>query len=79
MYVVETIRDKDTNSIFYRCLHDIKSDQLKSWQESYKDNPCRSFYKVTANNAHNWIRHGGLHTTGLYMDGNRIRKAQINS
>jgi hypothetical protein len=75
MYVVETIKDKDTNSIFYRCLHDIKSDQLKSWQESYKDNPCRSFYKVTANNAHNWVRNGGLHTTCLYMDGNRIRKA----
>ena len=75
MYVLETIRDKETSSIFYRCLHDIKTDQLKAWQEQFQNEPNRSFHKMTANNAHNWVRNGGLHTTCLYMDGNRIRKA----
>lgn len=75
MYVIETIKDKDTSAILYRCLHDIKSSQLKEWQEKFKDEKTRFFYKITANNAHNWVKNGGLHTTLLYLQGNRIRKA----
>lgn len=75
MYVVETIKDKDTGDIYYRCLHDINSTQLKEWENKYKDDFTRKFYKITANNAHNWVKNGGLHTTLLFLEGNRIRKA----
>lgn len=75
MYVIESIIDKDTRDIFYRCLHDVDLTQLNEWKERFKDDPTRRFHKVTATNAHNWVRQGGLHTTYLYLDGNRIRKA----
>lgn len=33
-------------------------------------------YAVSADRAHRWVRNGGIHETGLWLDGTRIRKAQ---
>jgi len=69
MYVLEINKD-------YRILHDTNKKQLADWIFLYRDEPERRFVFVTGYNAHKWVRDGGLHTTGLYLDGNFIRKAK---
>jgi hypothetical protein len=49
---------------------------LDNWLYLYRDDPCRTFKIVSGQIAHKWVRDGGLHTTGLYLDGNFIRKAK---
>ena len=74
MYVIESHRDQ--NVIFYRALHDVTKRMLDDWLYLYRDDPSRSFSVVPGHVAHKWVRDGGLHTTGLYLDGNFIRKAK---
>ncbi len=41
------------------------------------DNPNVFFYALPGFRAHRWVRNGGVHETGLYLDlDGRIRKAQ---
>ena len=76
MYVIESHKDKDQNTVFYRALHEVTQRMLDNWVYLYRDDPCRSFKIVSGQIAHKWVRDGGLHTTSLYVDGNFIRKAK---
>jgi hypothetical protein len=69
MYVIESHNG-------YRVLHDYTKGEIDSWMAIYRDDPVRTFKIVSGQIAHKWVRDGGLHTTGLYVDGNFIRKAK---
>ena len=69
MYVIESYKG-------YRILHDYTKEELDCRMDIYRDDPARTFKIVSGQIAHKWVRDGGLHTTGLYVDGNFIRKAK---
>lgn len=79
MYVIESKRDPQSGHAVYSCLHEASKSEYRGWLEQFATEPSREFEVVDSSYAHRWVRSGRLHNTGLYLDGNFIRKAKENS
>lgn len=75
MYLIATrLGPTDENGIARHSssqLYDVKTVAERRDLEARYDRVSR----ITANYAHRWVRDGGVHNTGLYLDEGRIRKA----
>ena len=70
MYVIESRHG-------YTTLHEMTKRELAENQKHYAD---RTWYAVSAAEAHRFVIRNGVHTTGLWLDDlGRIRKAQKNN
>lgn len=66
----------------YECsakeFEQIKADMQARNNAEY-DDKYRTVEPISSQAAHRWVRSGRLHNTGLYLDGNFIRKAKENN
>jgi hypothetical protein len=54
-------------------LHELNPNEVAACEVL---SPTHTFERVGSRYAHWWVKRGFTHTTGLYVDGKRIRKAQ---
>lgn len=60
---------KETDSAGNVCLHEYTEKEFREAGPNFR--------RVSASEAHKWVRDGGVHTTPLWVDeDNRIRKAR---
>jgi hypothetical protein len=74
MYVIEYKRHENLSPD--NCLHEMNKREFNLAVESVKGNPRHAFKSVSSQYAHQWVKEGRLHSTGLYTVDGRIRKAQ---
>lgn len=66
MYVIES-------KLGLQTLHEMTK---REYAERTRFDTVSTWRPVSAEHAHRFVRYGGVHTTGLYLDEGRIRKAQ---
>jgi hypothetical protein len=55
----------------------VKEMTPKQMRQAQRLNPQRTFLPITGQEAHNWVRNGGVHSTPLYVnEDGRIRYAK---
>jgi len=74
MYVLQTRRNFcsiDKRNFATQQLFEMTAKELKAAEQTHNV----THTPVSAAFAHRWVRNGGTHNTGLWLDDNRIRKA----
>jgi len=56
-------------------LVEFKSMRALDIANSHQSTHMRRYRPVSAEYAHNWVKKGYTHETGLYLDGGRVRYA----
>ncbi len=72
MYVIESRR---VAGFVNKTLHEMTKAQLAD-NRRFNSDENHEWYVVSAERAHRFVRYGGVHTTGLWVDQGRIRKAK---
>lgn len=60
----------------YAILHDISARELRESRQKWESDGF-TFEPISATRAHQWVRRGDIHSTDLWLDGRRIRRAGI--
>ncbi len=60
----------------YAILHDISAKEFRESKAKWEGEGF-TFEHVSAPRAHQWVKRGDIHSTDLWLDNGRIRKAGI--
>jgi hypothetical protein len=63
----------DRTKVTWCCLHEMSDRAIRVLAKNAK--PDVTWGKVSVSYAHNWVRSGQLHTTPLWINEGRIRRA----